>query len=176
MPARPAERKIIKKKYSLKRLGALAMSLIMCFALAVSASAVSAYDYTQTASLDADVPETAPHTLDFIQSAIVTNDNGTSTVTVVFKNPASVSVQPSGSPVAFTSTGRINNVVLSDVEENSDYTYVSYTESTGTLILTCAASLSAEEFAPKLDFTMHVTDENGDVVRHADVSAWLYLV
>lgn len=161
------------KKCSFKRLGALAMSLIMCFALAVSASAVSAGNYTTTANLKADVSAYVPHQLDFIKSATVATASGVSTVTIVFKNPATVTVTPYGSSTSYTASGTITAASLSAVEENDDY---SATYASNVLTITCDEDITAADFAPKFDFTISIDNEEGGSTQHSAVSAWLYLV
>jgi len=159
----------------LKRLGALVMALGLTCALAVSASAVSAGDYTGTAYLKADVPDYIPHELKFIENVVVYDDEVDTTVVVTFQNPATVTVTPQGSPVSFDRTGTIEGVELSDVEENADYD-ATYDAATGTLTIYCSSEISAAEFAPKFDFDVAIDNgEDEGTTQHTAVSAWLYL-
>lgn len=143
----------------LKRLGALVMALGLTCALAVTASALEV-DATYEASLEATVVF-PPHDLDFFASDAFVEDNGdgTQTVTIALLEDAKVTV------FGQTVTGNITGAST----ETEGYTAA---VEDGVLIVTCPETVTADQFAPVLDFKVEL-DNYGE--EHEDVSAVLYL-
>ena len=149
----------------IKKLGALAMAVVMCFALGITASAVDAGEYD--AYVEANVSG-VPHDLEFIDGRVtVTQSGGQNTVVVHFQNPAYVTVTINGS--SYTASGSIASATLRDTEANAGYT-ASYDATTSTLTITCDDSISAEEFSP--EFTFEVATS---ATKHSAVNAFLKL-
>lgn len=148
-----------------KKLGALVMAMCLTCALAVSASAVAPGTYTPSLTVDASVP----HTLNFFVDdlAIVESDGDTDTVTMELKNPAEIIVTVGGN--AFTATGSITSATATAETLAEGYT-VDLSDDGMYLTVTCPSTISADEFAPVITFTVQT-----DATNHRAVAATLTL-
>ena len=164
----------VKNNGILKRLGALVMALGLTCALAISASAMSAGEYTPSLHVDASVP----HTLDFFDgNAEVTTENVVDefdevigvidTVTMQLNNPATITVSlPFGDQ---TVTGKITSAEATEATKEAGYT-VELSADGKTLTVTHSHKADEDNFAPVITFNVQ-----NDYGTHNAVDATLTL-
>lgn len=121
----------------MRKFGALAMAVVMCFALAVTASAVDAGE-TYTPGLSG-MPASHASAI-FDGKAVVTEDD---TVVVYFKNPIVISNQQ----------GAITDVTLAPGADNG-YTVNYVGGEKPYIVVTCPEGTAAEDFAVALSITI----------------------
>lgn len=150
----------------IKKLGALAMAVVMCFALAATASAVAEGEYTPSLTVDLTTGA-PPHSLNFFDgkataTTAVQDGSLVSVVTAPLKNPATVTVTIGDN--SYESTGSITGAVA----VTDGYTA---TVTDGNLVVTGPATTAAGDFQPVIKFTIQLQGN----ATHRDVEATLHL-
>ena len=151
-----------------KKLGALAMAMCLTCALAVSANALVPDD-TYDAYLV--VESSVPHTLDFFNNPSTVLEDGV-TVKVPLKGTGTIVVTPY--PVySYEATGYISSATISAESEAEGY---DAEIADGNLYVTCPEDIDESDFAALINFTVQITDTEGQVTSHREVPATLKLV